>query len=436
MLAVGAVSAADILFVGPGENYTSIQSAVDVSNPFDTIIVRDGTYTENVDVNVDNLTVRSENGSANCFVNALSNTDQAFEVTVDYVNISGFTVQGAIGSWKAGIYLTNVDHCTISENTVSNNYNGISLWYSSSNNTLTGNTVSNNDWGIRLLTSSNNTLTSNFVLNNTYGIILSGKSNYNTLTCNIAHSNTYYVILLEGSSNNNITGNIVSNNGAGIWLNMCNNNLIYNNYFDNPYNAWDTRRNTWNITKTAGINILGGSWLGGNYWSDYTGSDTDGDGLGDTPYDISGGTNNDYRPLVAIAAPHIFDTGKGDYPSISGIHNGTIIPNQTITVSKLYTYACPGTGGHTEYVKLWNDNGWNVTAAWNGYTGDWHSISFDESFILYANETYNYTIRTGSYPQIIHEPSWNATGGVITCEDFVDVNGKRHEGWIPAITLY
>jgi len=32
-----------------------------------------------------------------------------------------------------------------------------------------------------------------------------------------------------------------------------------------------------------------------------------------------------------------------------------------------------------------------------------------------------YILRTGPYPQIIHEPSWNATGGVITCEDFVDL---------------
>ena len=53
-----------------------------------------------------------------------------------------------------------------------------------------------------------------------------------------------------------------------------------------------------------------------------------------------------------------------------------------------------------------------------------------------ANKTYNYTIVTGSYPQIIHEPSWNAIGGVITCTEFVDVNGKRNVNWIPAIKLY
>ena len=40
------------------------------------------------------------------------------------------------------------------------------------------------------------------------------------------------------------------------------------------------------------------------------------------------------------------------------------------------------------------------------------------------------------YPQIIHAPSWNATGGVITCTEFVDVNGKRHADWIPAIKLW
>ncbi|MGB2841340.1 MAG: phospholipase D-like domain-containing protein [Halobacteriota archaeon] len=130
----------------------------------------------------------------------------------------------------------------------------------------------------------------------------------------------------------------------------------------------------------------------------------------------------------------LFDTGPGTYPSIFGTHNGTITPNQTITVSKLYTYPCTGTGGHTEYARIWNKT-WNVTANWAGYQGDWHNISFSDSFILTANETYNYTIRTGSYPQIIHEHEFNATGGKITCTEFIDANEKRYDDWIPAIKL-
>jgi hypothetical protein len=144
-------------------------------------------------------------------------------------------------------------------------------------------------------------------------------------------------------------------------------------------------------------------------------------------------------PLLAVLplAEPIFDTGLGTYPSIPGTFNGTIRANVTITVRKLYTYPCAGTGGHTEYVAISYPNGTVLAEAhWNGYYGDWHNLTFNNAFTLYANETYNYTIRTGSYPQIIHEPSWNATSGVITCSEFVDVNGKRHEGWIPAIRLY
>jgi hypothetical protein len=133
-----------------------------------------------------------------------------------------------------------------------------------------------------------------------------------------------------------------------------------------------------------------------------------------------------------------FDTrsSANPYPSIAGRHNGTIRPNETITVRKLYTYPSIGTGGHTEYVKIWNTTGWNVTATWNGYTGDWHNLTFNTSFVLYANKTYDYTIVTGSYPQIIHAEEFNATGGTITCTSFEDANRNVHTNWIPAIRLW
>ena len=134
---------------------------------------------------------------------------------------------------------------------------------------------------------------------------------------------------------------------------------------------------------------------------------------------------------------HAFDTNQSQnqYPSISGIHNGTIMPNQTIGVSKLYTYSCAGTGGHTEYARIWNPT-LDVTATWNGYKGDWHNIFFNKTFVLYKNETYNYSIVTGSYPQIHHNRTLITENGWINCTQFTDANGKTYNDWIPAIRLF
>ena len=202
----GTASATDI-YVGPGETYTTIQSAVTAVTAGDTIIVRDGTYTGKVDLGKQ-LTIRSENGSANCIVTADLTSGYVFEVTGDYVNISGFNVTGATKSGNAGIYLSGRQHCNISNNN-----------------------VSNNEYGIYLSSSSKNT--------------------------------------------------------------------IYNNYFNNTNNAYDDSYNTWNITPTAGTNIIGGPWIGGNYWSDYTGTDSDGDGLGDSQYPITCGRSVDRYPLMS-----------------------------------------------------------------------------------------------------------------------------------------
>ena len=84
----------------------------------------------------------------------------------------------------------------------------------------------------------------------------------------------------------------------------------------------------------------------------------------------------------------VFDTGTPaiPYSSIMGNHTGAIKPNHTVIATKLYTYPCPGTGGHTEYAESRNAT-WNATATWKGYIGDWHSITFDKTVVLLANET-------------------------------------------------
>ncbi|MCD6331085.1 MAG: hypothetical protein J7L80_02670, partial [Thermoplasmata archaeon] len=104
------------------------------------------------------------------------------------------------------------------------------------------------------------------------------------------------------ASSNEIKSNYITGNQYGIYIGSVNNNIIYNNYFNNTINAYDEGSNIWNISKTAGTNIIGGAWLGGNYWHDYAGVDTDGDDLGDTllPYNCSGNIANggDWHPLL------------------------------------------------------------------------------------------------------------------------------------------
>ena len=48
----------------------------------------------------------------------------------------------------------------------------------------------------------------------------------------------------------------------------CHNNLVYNNYVNNSRNAnINTRDTTWNVAKISGRNIVGGPYIGGNFWA-------------------------------------------------------------------------------------------------------------------------------------------------------------------------
>ena len=77
------------------DDYEKIQWAVDNASEGDTIIVRPGTYYENVDVDK-SLEIRSySQNPSDTIVKASNPYDHVFYVTKDNVTIKGFTVTGA-----------------------------------------------------------------------------------------------------------------------------------------------------------------------------------------------------------------------------------------------------------------------------------------------------------------------------------------------------
>ena len=203
---IATASAADFYYVattgsdeGDGsadKPWRTIQHAVDNDSVSDgdTINVHDGTYTENVEVGK-SLTIRSDNGSA---VTTVQADETVFAINADYVNISGFTITGATDDFRAGIGLEPTKkHCTISNNTISGNNFGISL-YNSDYNNITKNIIANNSDGIRLEGSRYNTITCNWIHHNNNGSYLAktecplGLSTNNTIERNNIIANGEY----------------------------------------------------------------------------------------------------------------------------------------------------------------------------------------------------------------------------------------------------
>ena len=339
------------------DDYPTIQEAINAANLGDMIIVREGIYCENVKVNKDRLIIKSENGAGATIVRATNPDDNVIEVVADYVNLSGFTIEGAPHSFRAGIWLRESEHCSISDNsaselgrdgiflydssnnTIQNNTfsvshasaAGIALWYSSHNtirnntcvggngiilwsrchnNIISSNTVCNNDrYGIWVRKeSSNNTLSHNTVSNNRIGFILDVCTRTdNVIARNNIVANDLFGIYLVLCSNNSIVGNCIENNWGGIGLAYeSSNNTIYNNNFIN--NTRQIYDYSWDYSGVPSVNIWDDGYpSGGNYWSDYveiypSASEIDDSGIWDTPYEIDE-NNRDNYPLMEPYSP-------------------------------------------------------------------------------------------------------------------------------------
>ena len=168
--------------------------------------------------------------------------------------------------------------------------------------------------GIYLSECNNCILEYNKILNNGYGV---------------------YLLLSKG---NTLSGNVISSNDV-CGLFVCprsDNNLVFNNYFNNTVNAdiKNGTENAYNIMKAEGVNIVGGPYLGGNFWAEPDGTgfsetadDANEDGIADSVYRLANSIYSDELPLVSVPKPEkpilsvtnfeIDNTSRSNYTSVN-----------------------------------------------------------------------------------------------------------------------
>jgi parallel beta-helix repeat protein len=150
------------------------------------------------------------------------------------------------------IVTPNVGGLTIKNLNIKNFSIGIWLW--SANNTVVGNAITECIIGV-LLEGSTNTITENYIANNKNGVYF-GETQAGNISANV-----------------NLLENCFVNNLRQLSGCVC---IDYNT--TEPIHTWD------NGTR-------------GNFWSDYNGTDSNGDGIGDAPYVIDV-LNQDRYPLM------------------------------------------------------------------------------------------------------------------------------------------
>jgi len=244
-----------------------------------------------------------------------------------------------LGAPRQGIYILGGSDNQIL-NSVSSGLDSI-LLESTTGAYLYGNIGgSGGDQSIHVLYSDYNTFINNVGNSNTNGFYFF-QSSFNDITSCTTNSNSVYGIIINEGGSNNIVGNHMDNNGDyGLYVSVSENTLIkdnfmssnsvsgigiadtsvykvYNNFFNNTVNAMlggSFGANDWNRTKITGVNIIGGSKLGGNYWA----TPTD-DGFSQTCTNLNGmcvesytidTDNTDWLPLASSTTYVPSEVGK------------------------------------------------------------------------------------------------------------------------------
>lgn len=292
---------------GPADFHT-IQEAINAASDGDTIFVRNGVYCEDVVVNKTLFLVGES--TASTILNGTT-IEPTMIIEANDVNITGFTFEG----WSfENIAIDGANGVVIAGNKIIFNAQGIDVENSSNvaieNNTINGNGLDN--IGIMLSYSSDCKIVNNTVTNAIYDGIRLWFSNDNLLHGNLIEDNDCGIFLHE-SSRNTVSENTVSGSGGpGIYLESgsLNQRIFHNSFVDNTNQAvvFGGSTNYWDD----------GYPSSGNYWSDYNGTDADGDGIGDSPYVIDAGNSDNYPLMQPWASPDIAMTNASLSKTVVG----------------------------------------------------------------------------------------------------------------------